>query len=80
MAAHRAGIDTVLLPEENARDLQDVPENILRSLQIELVEHMDEVITRALLPKVESDDSQAPKLPFLPQSELPAETWVGDQQ
>ncbi|NLM53528.1 MAG: endopeptidase La [Firmicutes bacterium] len=80
LAAHRAGIDTVLLPEENARDLQDVPENILRSLQIELVEHMDEVITRALLPKVESDDSQAPKLPFLPQSELPAETWVGDQQ
>ena len=80
LAAHRAGIYTVLLPEENARDLQDVPENILRKLNVEFVEHMDEVMAKALLPKEEEGDGEVPDLAFIPGSEAPSETWVGDQQ
>lgn len=88
LAAQRAGISTVLLPAENARDLSEVPENILRKLTIEFVEHMDEVIEKALLPKAEKpdtagqeeDEGEAQNLAFLQRPETPAATWVGDQQ
>src|SRR5690606_37830653 len=80
LAAQRAGISTVLLPAENARDLSEVPENILRKLTIEFVEHMDEVIEKALLPKAEKpdtagqeeDEGEAQNLAFLQRPETPA--------
>ncbi len=50
LAAHRAGIDTVLLPRENRKDLHDdIPKQVLRSLRLVLVEHMDEVLREALV-------------------------------
>ncbi|MGE0824284.1 MAG: endopeptidase La [Candidatus Binatia bacterium] len=49
LAAHRAGIKKVLIPEENAKDLQDVPNEILKSIKVETVSHMDEVLRKALL-------------------------------
>ena len=44
LAAHRMGIGTVLLPEENARDLRDLPQDILDKLHVELVKDVDQAI------------------------------------
>jgi ATP-dependent Lon protease len=48
LAAHRAGIETVLIPEENVKDLKDVPEAVLAELAVIPVKHMDEVLRHAL--------------------------------
>jgi ATP-dependent Lon protease len=49
IAALRGGIVTVLIPKENERDLKDIPAKVKRGLKIVLVEHMDEVLQRALV-------------------------------
>lgn len=48
IAAHRGGIDTVVIPKDNEKDLKEIPADVLRGLRIERVEHMDEVLARAL--------------------------------
>jgi ATP-dependent Lon protease len=48
LAAHRAGIRTVILPKDNQKDLSDVPKNIQEEFTIHLVETMDEVLKVAL--------------------------------
>ncbi|MCU0669821.1 MAG: endopeptidase La [Myxococcota bacterium] len=48
IAAHRGGIDTVIIPKENEKDLHEIPAHVKRDLSIVLVEHMDEVLARAL--------------------------------
>jgi ATP-dependent Lon protease len=48
LAAHRAGITTVLLPEENRRDLDDVPDSVQNDLQFIFVESADTVLQHAL--------------------------------
>jgi ATP-dependent Lon protease len=48
LAAHRAGIQTVLIPEENEKDLADIPAQILKKVRTIAVGHMDDVLTRAL--------------------------------
>ena len=50
VAANRAGIKTILLPAENKRDLEDIPDTVQKKLKIVLVSHMDEVLDRALVP------------------------------
>lgn len=52
LAAHRAGIHTVIIPSENAKDLEEIPANIREALNIVKVDHMDEVLAVALGPKV----------------------------
>ena len=47
LAAHRAGLTTVLIPTQNIKDLKDVPEKVLDDLTIHPVEHMKEVISHA---------------------------------
>jgi ATP-dependent Lon protease len=49
IAAHRGGIKTVLIPKENEKDLKDIPKLITRSMTIVPVEHMDEVLSHALI-------------------------------
>ncbi|SHJ82273.1 endopeptidase La [Tepidibacter formicigenes] len=49
LAAHRAGIKKVLLPHENKKDLDDIPENIKKKMEFVLVENMDEVLEHALV-------------------------------
>jgi len=49
LAAHRARFKTVIIPSENAKDLKEVPEEILQQINIEVVEHMDEVLYKALI-------------------------------
>ncbi|MEM6649635.1 MAG: endopeptidase La [Pseudomonadota bacterium] len=48
LAALRAGVKTVLIPQENEKDLADIPENVKEALDIIPVEHVDEVLKHAL--------------------------------
>lgn len=50
LTAHRAGVRQVLLPKRNEKDLVEIPKRVLRGLDIQLVSHMDEVLSYALLP------------------------------
>lgn len=49
LAAHRAGIRTVILPKENEKDLEDIPENVRLEMTFNFVRHADEVIKIALV-------------------------------
>ncbi len=51
LAAHRAGLKTVLLPEKNMKDLVDLPKTAKSELKIIPVKHMDEVLQLAVAPK-----------------------------
>jgi ATP-dependent Lon protease len=48
LAAHRAGVSTVLIPEENRKDLKDIPDGVLAEVAIMPVKHMDDVLRYAL--------------------------------
>ncbi|BDY06096.1 endopeptidase La [Ferrimonas sp. YFM] len=48
LAAHRGGIKTVLIPKENARDLEEIPDNVKKDLAIHPVQWIDEVLSLAL--------------------------------
>jgi len=63
LAAHRGGIERVLIPHENERDLVEIPKNIKQSLDIRPVRWIDEVLELALLgrPEPRSDDEDASK-------------------
>jgi ATP-dependent Lon protease len=50
LAAHRIGVATAILPRENEKDLADVPKVVLEAMQVQLVDHIDEVLKIALLP------------------------------
>jgi ATP-dependent Lon protease len=49
LAAHRAGIKKVLIPKENEKDIKEIPSKILKSVELVLVEHVDEVLRKALV-------------------------------
>ncbi|MCC6485688.1 MAG: endopeptidase La [Armatimonadetes bacterium] len=49
LAAHRAGIRTVILPRENEKDIEDIPSHLVEEMQLHLVDHMDDVLSVALL-------------------------------
>jgi ATP-dependent Lon protease len=53
LAASRGGMKTVLIPEENAKDLVEISDSIKKGLEIVPVTRMDEVIARALVRKPE---------------------------
>jgi ATP-dependent Lon protease len=50
LAAHRAGLKTVLLPTKNEKDLVEIPKKVREDVKIVLVHHMDEVLQYALVP------------------------------
>ena len=56
IAAHRAGLKTIIIPKDNKKDLEDVPKEVLKDLKFVYVSHMDEVLdvalTRHIQPKV----------------------------
>ena len=78
LAAHRAGITHALLPKENEKDLEEIPENVLHKLEIDFVEHMDQVLEHALLPKEGESETD---LGFIPPAEIPQgdQPWMGEQ-
>jgi ATP-dependent Lon protease len=61
LAAHRGGIKTVLIPGENEKDILEIPANILRTVELVLVDHIDQVLKRALL--LDDPDTLFRKLP-----------------
>ena len=67
LAAHRAGIDTVLIPKENVKDLEKVPANVLEAIHIIPVEDVHEVLSVALCdapsPRIGQAEKNAAVLP-----------------
>ncbi len=61
LAAHRAGLKTIILPKDNEKDLADIPKNILDTLDLYMVDSIDEVLKVALAepmrPNLTSDDN-----------------------
>jgi len=49
LAAHRAGIQNIILPADNNKDISEIPNNVRRKLKFFLVEHIDEVINNAFV-------------------------------
>ncbi len=68
LAALRGGIKTVLIPEENAKDLADISENVKSGLDIIPVSRMDEVLARALVRKPEPIQWEEPAAKAAPET------------
>lgn len=64
LAAHRAGVKTVIAPADNEKDLEDIPQYVLDDLKFVFVRHMDEVLNEALTKPPQP--SQTKKLPLPP--------------
>ncbi|WP_041458762.1 endopeptidase La [Ammonifex degensii] len=60
LAAHRAGVKTVILPEENRRDLEEIPSSVKNKLRFVFVRHMDEVLREALIDEEPQTQSRLP--------------------
>lgn len=61
LAAHRGGIKLVLIPEENVKDLADIPDNVKNSIEIMPVRWIDKVLELALVRKPEPLPEEEPK-------------------
>ena len=55
LAAHRAGLKNIILPKDNEKDLSDIPKNVLDSLNLYMVETMDEVLKIAMSEPLQSN-------------------------
>jgi ATP-dependent Lon protease len=53
LAAHRAGIGTIVIPKDNLKDLEEIPEHVKKDISFKPVEHIDEVLQIALTSKNE---------------------------
>ena len=62
LAAHRAGLDTVILPKRNEKDLEDVPAEVRNAMTFVLAERIDDAIEVALLPSNDGIDAADPNL------------------
>jgi ATP-dependent Lon protease len=49
LAAHRAGINTIIMPRDNKKDLADIPNNVKKKMRFIMVDHMDEVLAETLI-------------------------------
>jgi ATP-dependent Lon protease len=80
LAARRSGVKLVLLPEENKKDVSEIPENILQDLDIRFVEHMDQVLDLVLLPSpsapLSQQESSPVESPFVPPLVAEEGAWV----
>jgi ATP-dependent Lon protease len=76
LAALRSGIKTVLIPEENKRDLKEIPEIVTKGMEIVPVSRMDQVLEQALVSKPEAiewtyeDEKAAPRVPPVDPDEI----------
>jgi len=70
LAAHRAGIATVILPRRNEKDIEEIPPSVLKTVELELVAHMDQVLKKALV----LDDPDSLFRPLPAQSQPKEET------
>ncbi|HMN88267.1 MAG TPA: magnesium chelatase domain-containing protein, partial [Bauldia sp.] len=75
LAALRGGIKTVLIPEDNAKDLAEIPDNVKSGLEIIPVSRMDEVLKNALVRRpepIEWDESKAVAAPVVAEDDAAA--------
>ena len=73
LAAHRFGIDTIILPKDNEKDLVELPEEVRNALCINLVETIDEVLVLALEDACPTDAAATDEGPPLWTTEQPAQ-------
>ena len=52
LAAHRGKVKTIIIPQDNEKDLKEIRESILKDITIKIVEHMDEVLEAAIISDV----------------------------
>jgi ATP-dependent Lon protease len=62
LAAHRAGLNTVILPKRNEKDLEDVPAEVRDTMKFILVDRIDEAIEAALKPTKDGIDTAGSNL------------------
>jgi ATP-dependent Lon protease len=67
LAAHRAGIKTIILPTDNKKDLDEIPKKVKDKINFILVDHMDQVLEAALMEKEYRPVPLAVEAPVLPQ-------------
>ncbi len=60
LAAHRAGLKTVLLPRQNKKDMVEIPKKVQRDLKFIFVDRMDDVLPVALLPEIQPEVESRP--------------------
>ncbi len=60
LAAYRVGIREIILPEENEKDLEEIPDDLRSEMTFHLVEHMDQVLQSALVRSLKAGVTQAP--------------------
>jgi ATP-dependent Lon protease len=63
LAAYRAGIKTVIIPEKNIKDLVDVPKKVQHDLKVIPVNHMDQILEIALAPEPVSEPPKPRRKP-----------------
>ena len=73
LAAHRMGIQTVILPRDNEKDLSDIPANIQQELSLRFVDTMEDVLDLALEHRIDEHAGLAPEVSPAPEIESPAE-------
>jgi ATP-dependent Lon protease len=74
LAAHRAGIKRVLIPAENEKDIEEIPATVLKTVDLELVAHMDQVLKKALV--IDDPDSLFRNVPVDTQSKDEAPSFT----
>ncbi|MDP1730676.1 MAG: S16 family serine protease, partial [Devosia sp.] len=77
LAALRGGIKTVLIPEENTRDLKEIPEIVTKGMEIVPVSRMDEVLSRALVRQPEPIEWKFDETPAA--ATVPADAIVDEE-
>ena len=70
LAAHRAQITQVLIPKDNEKDIKEIPQRVLKAVELIPVEHMDQVLTYALAVEESEEIFQEMPQPYV----LPTET------
>ncbi len=73
LAAHRGGIKTVLIPQQNVKDLVDIPDNVKNHLEIHPVKWIDDVLQIAL-ERVPEALAESPAVPAIPHAETQSDT------
>ena len=67
LAAHRAGIKTIIMPKDNKKDLDDIPKKVKDKMHFVLVDHMDQVLEQALTEKEFEPVNLSDTPPVVPQ-------------
>jgi ATP-dependent Lon protease len=66
LAAHRAGVKNIILPKDNEKDLADIPKNVLDTVNVYMVQTMDEVLkialTEPLTPRITAEAPAEPEI------------------